>query len=506
MQAWMPVVLLVGCGSDFEIQKQPDGPSPAPVFAVSPTLLSLAAPLGEQDTATITLRNDGNAALNLLGAEIISGTRFSVSQPALTRLEPDESTELTVTFEALVAEEAGVLWVYSDDPDLGTVEVQLYGHALSPLLAITPDPVEFGSRTVGCVWERTATLHNDGDSDLTIDAVLASGMDFTLIPPSLPQVLAPGDALPVSIRFAPTAVQTRLGSLLVGSDDPGGDRAVSLIGTGADAALTEQSFKQGAEILEKVDILIYIDKSGSMGDDNERLQSNAARFMADLDATGTDYQLMVVTSDFGCHNETIITPSTASPETLFVSALDGAGGGFTEAGLSVALRAIEASGPGDCNAGFQREGVQLSVILISDEPEQSPDGWEAVLDDILAIAPGTIVSAIAGDYPGGCATAEAGVGYYEAVQATGGAYLSICATDWSPHVAAISDISTEIPGDATDTFVLKDYPDPGTLIVQVDDVVVTSGWHYDPKLNAIVFDTYPPDGAEIWVTFTRGCG
>lgn len=497
---------LWGCNSDFKLQEQPGAPDPAPVFAAAPTVLSLAAPLGEAATDIVTLRNDGNASLNLLGAEVVSGAHFQVSQPAVTRLEPGESTDLVVTFEALVDSVVGALRIYSDDPDLSAIEVQLYGEALSPRLVITPDPVDFGSRTADCVWERTATLSNAGSSDLTLEAVLASGQGFSLASSlSLPQVLAPGAGLPVTLTFSPQAVQTHLGSLLVGSDDPGGDRAVGLIGTGAEAALTEQSFKQGAEILDKVDILITIDKSGSMGDDNTRLQSNAARFMADLAATGTDYQLMVVTSDFGCHNETIITPSAASPEAVFVDALNGQGGGFTEAGLSIALRALESSGPGDCNAGFQREGVQLSILLISDEPEQSPDGWEAVLNDILALSPATVISAIAGDYPGGCATAEAGAGYYEAVQATGGAYLSLCAEDWSPHVAAITDISTEIPGDATDTFFLKDVPDPDTLVVLVDDQPADN-WHYDAALNAIVFDTFPPDGAEIWVTFTRGCG
>lgn len=499
-------LILFACNSDFEIQQGADKNAASPGFSVSPSTLSIEAPLGESATEIVTLRNDGDAALQLLGAEIVSGARFSVLTPNTDRLEPGESTELVVTFEALSAAEQGLLRVYSDDPDLESAEVLLYGSALTPLLAIQPDPVAFGSRTVECTWEQRVDLFNDGDVDLTIDAMLASGDRFSISEePDLPVVLAPGASAPLSVSFSPLEPLASFGTLVVSSDDPGGDRQVSITGTGAAASLTEQAFQQGFDVREDIDILVYIDKSGSMGDDNSRLKDNAADFMDQLSALDTNYQIMVVTEDFGCHNESIITPATASPVDVFSAALDGPSGGATEAGLSVALKALEASGVGDCNAGFLRDEVALSVILISDEPEQSPAGWEDTLDEILAIEPDTIVSAIAGDMPTGCETADPGEGYYEAVQATGGVFLSICETDWSPHIDAISDISTKVPGDLTDTFYLSSYPDPDTIVVTVDGAE-TDAWRYDEKLNAVVFDALPADEADIYITFTRGCG
>lgn len=505
MRANVALVLL-SCTNENTLQQGPDGQDVSPVFEVMPRVLSLEAPLGEVAADVVTLTNNGNAALNVLGAEIVSGTSFTVGSLGTSRLDPGESTELVVSFEALVDEEQGALRVYSDDPDQEAVEVQLSGLALSPLLVIEPDPVVFGSRTVGCDWDETVTLYNDGEVDLSVETVLSSGERFSVSDStSLPKVLPPGASVEVDLRFSPIDTIASLGNLLVASNDPSGDRQVSLYGTGAAEALTEQAFQQGFDIREKIDILVYIDKSGSMGDDNSRLKDNADAFMSQLAALSTDYQIMVVTEDFGCHNGSIITPSTANPVGVFSAALDGPSGGFTEAGLSVALKALEASGAGECNAGFLREEVALSVLLISDEPEQSPAGWESTLEEVLALEPDTIISAIAGDYPNGCETAEPGDGYYQSVSATGGVFLSICETDWSPHIDAISDISTKVEGEMTDTFYLSSYPDPDTIVITVDGVE-TSDWTYDPKLNAIVFDEMPPDEADIYVVFTTGCG
>jgi len=499
-------LLLCACNSDFEIQQGKDANAAAPAFSVSPVVLSLEAPLGDIDTGIITLSNDGDAALALLGAEVVSGARFSVGALGTTRLAPGESVDLVVTFEALVTEELGTLQLYSDDSTLEVAEVQLSGRALTPLLAVEPDPVAFGSRTIGCDWDIDVSLFNDGDADLHVEQVLASGDRFSLTSAEVPPTLTPGESAQVSVRYSPLEPVASVGGLVVGSDDPGGDRQVTISGTGAEAALTEQAYQQGFDVREDIDILVYIDKSGSMGDDNARLKDNAERFMTQLTALDTNYQLMVVTEDFGCHNESIITPATASPVAVFSRALDGPAGGLTESGLSVVLEALEESGSGGCNAGFLRDDVALSVILISDEPEQSSAGWASTLDEVLAVEPDTIISAIAGDYPtSACETAEAGDGYYQATVKTGGVFLSICETDWGAHIDAISDISTKVPGEITDTFYLSDYPDPSTIEVLVDDVLST-GWQYDPKRNAVVFDTPPADEAYIYVTFTRGCG
>ncbi len=68
---------------------------------------------------------------------------------------------------------------------------------------------------------------------------------------------------------------------------------------------------------------------------------------------------------------------------------------------------------------------------VSDEPEQSVNPYTyyvSLFQGMKADPDDVVIHAVAGDYPGGCGSASAGTGYYEATVATGGVFLSICAS------------------------------------------------------------------------------
>ena len=50
---------------------------------------------------------------------------------------------------------------------------------------------------------------------------------------------------------------------------------------------------------------------------------------------------------------------------------------YTEALLTVAANALSKTTTTGCNAGFLRTEALLHVILVSDEPEQSPHSWSS---------------------------------------------------------------------------------------------------------------------------------
>jgi len=499
------IVGLFGCGVDFELQAELNDNEAAPRFEVSPTSLVFEAPIGQQDEDEVIVTNEGNATLWITGEPTIDGFGFAFAGDWTIPIEPGEAHSLNVVFDAITTVQEGMMYIESSDPDRPQAIIDLFGVGLTPQLEVDPDPIEFGSRTIDCEWDEWVTLSNVGDMDLTITDVLVTGSGFELASDFEETVLEPDESIQHLFVFSPVISQSYVGELVVSSNDPSGVGFIELGGTGVSPALSEQYFHQGAQMLPAVDIVFTVDQSGSMGDDQSRLIDNAANFMSMLDATATDYQLMVITSDLGCHNGTIITSGTADPVGSFVSALDGPPGGFTEAGLSILIQALEESSPGGCNTGFRREGVPLSAILVSDEPEQSPSGWQAALEQVQELAPDVVISAIAGDYPYGCKTAEPGVGYYQAVQSTGGVFLSVCATDWTSHIEAISEVTTEVTADLFDTVQLASYPDPSTIEVRLDGEVV-DGWTYDGDTNTIVFDETPPDDVGITVTFTLGCG
>ena len=93
---------------------------------------------------------------------------------------------------------------------------------------------------------------------------------------------------------------------------------------------------------------------------------------------------------------------------------------------------------------------------------------------------------MAGDVPDGCQDAAAGTGYAEAVDATGGVFLSIC-QNWSStsSLGLLAAASVN-----QDTFYLSQTPANSDMEVWVNSVK-SQDWVYDAALNAVVFQSAP---------------
>jgi hypothetical protein len=246
--------------------------------------------------------------------------------------------------------------------------------------------------------------------------------------------------------------------------------------------------------------MFLVDHSCSMDDDQARLANNFSYFIQNLDSYTNDWHVMVVGGDDGCKagSAGILKPTTAGYESKFSTAVkQGTGSYLTEALLTPAALATEeaAKGSSGCNANFMRDGALLHIIMVSDEPEQSSGSWSNYVNRIQA-AKGSAslvkLSAIVGDYPGGCGSADPGTGYYDAVNYTGGEFLSICASSWSSYMTALAKASISV-----DTYELQATPVESTIKVLVNDVEVTSGWYYDEASNTVVFEKDIPEGGDV---------
>ena len=163
-----------------------------------------------------------------------------------------------------------------------------------------------------------------------------------------------------------------------------------------------------------------------------------------------DYHVAVAVEDDGCvlGSDAYIdnTFSLSDAESTFETQADiyltlGTYGANTERGFSLAEAASRrpTSDSGGCNDGLYREEAALAIVHVSDEPEQSVNPYTyyvSLFQGMKADPDDVVIHAVAGDYPGGCGSAQAGTGYYEATVATGGLFLSICATDWGSHLEA----------------------------------------------------------------------
>ncbi len=499
------LLVLVGCPVDQEFTpstKDKGEVELLPDIEVEPDALvfEMADP-GSESSQTITIENRGELDLHITNLVLSGTTAFGVgTEETSATLAPGAKLSLPVTFTPVNPEDFASLVVTSDDPDSGVLTVPLSGSGKIPQLYVSPNPYDFGSVLLECPREQPLTLTNIGNGTLVVDKAVTTADGFELDSSLLPAYLGPDESVALDLRFTPEAAEEYGGEIWITSNSLVDTTTVSLTGSGTLDASVADEFWQGDGPWDRTDIFFYVDQSGSMADDQDNMIANFSGFVAMLEKLDLDWQIIISTRDTGCSNTGILTPETPNLESAFLEGVRGAGGRYTEAGLTVAAGGISRAVPGECNEGFLRADSKTSIVLVSDEPDQSPGSYTGYVSTIQAVAPNAAITAIVGDVPNGCGTADPGYGYYEAAIATHGAFLSICEADWSTYFEAIAVLSST---GQTDRFGLSSPPDPATLVVTVDGAVVTSGWTYEDAGQAVVFEAaaVPEPGAHILVEY-----
>jgi hypothetical protein len=508
----LPALLfLAACGSDTGLNKRTDvAGAEGPDIEVSPLQLDFGAlGAGEVSTQTFTVTNVGPEESILDVSEITIGgapggfTLVTAPEDLAFTLPGGASADIEVAFTPTGSEETAEAIVVSDDDDEKRVTVDLLGAGLVPELEISPDPLDLGTAYVGCDKDHDIELTNVGSDVLVIDSISHTGGLFTLTDPNvLPLSLDPGASTTVNVLFTPTEEGSFSGELTVTSNEPVGTRTATQTAEGAYAGEYTDTFEVPTN--PPADILFFVDQSCSMDDDQRNLANNFSAFITSLSTYTSNWHVMVVNDDDGCNNSGVLQSTTPDYEGRFTTAVGQGGGSYTEAGLIVTANAVDKTDAGDCNQNFLRTSAMLHIIMVSDEPEQSPRAWDTYVNQVIAKkGDASLVrfSAVAGDVPGGCSSggnsADPGTGYHEAVNYTGGEFLSIC-SNWSSSVEALATASVEMT-----TFELSRTPVPETITVAVNGSARTGGWTYDSATNSIVFDEarMPEEGDTVDVEY-----
>ena len=448
---------------------------------------------GETQVLEFTVNNVGDAVLEVEDIVIGSGTAFTILGPDFEfDLDPGANQVVEVEFTPMGADENfGAAQVISNDPDGDDSSVDLLGYGLVPDLEISPATHTFGNAFVPCGASQEIELRNVGQVDLEIfELDYASGGQLELRSDlELPLVLGPDEAVTVWVDFLPTTSGSDTGILTVVSTDPAGDETADQNGEGAWYDETSETFSTpGAP---PVDVLITIDQSGSMEQDNvDDVQNGFPAFVQELQAI-SDWQLMLVTNPYNaCATGGIINGNTPNAANLLV---DNAFNvqhndnddnfsvvGETEKLLKLSSRALDNAGAGGCNAGFLRPGALLHIITISDEPEQSTQSaasWVSEFENHVVDPSLVKVSGVL-DLNGTCGL---GAGKYtDAVALTGGASLNICNANWG---ANFTDIASAVL-DGLQSYPLADPADADTIVVTVNGVETTD-ITYEPNSQTV---------------------
>jgi len=494
------LVLSVGCSENALHSNLSTGDVEADI-EVQPPSLNFGT-LGSEDEPSVqsfTVSNVGTTDLVLEGLNLEGGSFTILTDLADQVLPADESLTVEVAFQPDGgSEHTGSAWVLSNDPDEGSVPVDLLGFGAAPDLEITPDVYDFGVKFIDCADSHQFMLTNVGQEDLVITEVqYVSNGALTLVNSvEVPLTLAPGEEAPVEVEFLPEAQDDFEGELRVISNDPEGDTVAVQTAEGRYVDEVEDEFE--VPVNPPVDLLFAVDQSCSMDDDALNLGNNFATFISEVNQFTNDWQIGVATLDGGCFNSGILKSTTANYATKFQSAVTLGDDAQlnTEKLFTLTNSALSKTTGSQCNAGFLREDALLHVVFVSDEAEQSGNTvnyWVNQLQNYKSdpsLLKLSAVTLLAPPYPD-----QSPVRYWDAVEATGGVLLSLL-DDWSESAEELATASL----DGLFDFPLSETPDPASIEVRVDGTQWLTGWVYNADTNEIEFET-ELEGSSIVVNY-----
>lgn len=429
---------------------------------------------------------------------------------------------------------ARTLFIELAHPEQPRIDVQLAGEAGTEPWLVTPNHVDFGAVEVGQpTFPRRVTVE---PMDIMVRGTVPTRARIHSIAledpsgafelsslPELPLHVLAHEPLSFDVSFRgdrPSEYAARV--VISGTFDGQPVRwVISLVGRAARGALQADRFTQVGR--SEVDVLFVADDSGSPMDEISGLLQQSDVFLAVADDFGVDFHVGVTTTDVDriegrllmlCEPDcprVITSKSQPSPaEALAVVLGVGTTGSATEQPLEGARRALSAPHIDGHNAGFRRPGAGLAIIVITNEPDQSPRRpefyhrfWSSFVgaDDPLALSISSVTGGLEGcSGPGGQAWYSRAI--VALTERTGGVSLSICEFTWADHMRALGEHAFG----RRSRFFLTNPPVISTLSVSVDDVplpaVEASGrrnWTFNAEHEAVDFSPLatPLPGANI---------
>lgn len=471
-------------------------------------------------------------------------------------LAPGERLVLPVTYFAEVQRESRApLSLYVSAPSSGP-EVFLRGRGSELAPVVSPERLDFGDVSTSCgALEKRIKLLNLGPARFAVgdvELIQAPAGVFALEgAPSAGQTLEPGAKLTFDVRFTPAPGDHR-GRVVITSADGAHTLVVALTGAASPApgAINRERFVQGSAA---IDVLFVVQRESGAFVDPDGFASTFSSLTGVADASGVDYQLAAIAGTTSLPFDLPCPSSRERPE----GTPPGACGYLSDGSTSEArgawriitrdeqptaseafTRVLEDDTPPGApyqafdavnlafsppllqgwGAGLLRRDAHLAVVFVSTFDDLSSIAVEDALDAIESLEgkrhrERLTISAIAGDWPGGCqgeSFVHAAPRLFEATRATGGTFHSACTFDWRETSEALGAALFGY----RPTLRLAGDPEATSLELRVDGALLpregSSGhpaWTYDAATRAIHFSPLvtPAPGAEIEVAYVVSC-
>ena len=213
-----------------------------------------------------------------------------------------------------------------------------------------------------------------------------------------------------------------------------------------------QTFELPAKPRQPIDVLLVIDDSCSMENDQKELANNFASFIPAFLAANVSFHVGVVTTDMakptrlGKLVAPPLTPQTPLLETTFQKMVQvGAQGSAIEKGIAAAYAALSEPLISNENKGFLRPEANLAVVFLTDEDDQSGYGYSPAiftqfLTGLKADRDAITVASILGlKQPPYCSTSVSNWKYADVARAfLPRAHLTVCNPAYDATLKAIA--------------------------------------------------------------------
>jgi len=254
-----------------------------------------------------------------------------------------------------------------------------------------------------------------------------------------------------------------------------------------------------APLPAKVDVLVVVDDSPSMGEEQLVLSDSMSAFVARLNGYGVDWQAAVISTSSATFRGSVVTDGPDAAAKLASQVSIGVGGATLEEGIARAYEATQLggdAGPGS-NTGFLRNEATLSIVFVSDEPDQSlvaPTqalGWwiSLVDDDPSRVVVNAILPLRSPDE-----------NYQDLVGLAEGGLIDIDTSSWGARLADLAIQKGPLE------FGLAGIPVPGSLSVAAGGAPFV-GWGFDRSTSSVFVDRAyrPAPVATLSVTYVEDC-
>ena len=480
----------------------------------------------------------GGPAFHWPGAVIPGGRTLPPAGRMSVRLEftPDQAQTYSGAVEMYVSNKAAPM-----------LHVELRGEGDGSCFFLTPGAIDFGQAQSGCAATvRTAYAVNQCASPVSVESATIPAGPFAVgALQALPAIVQPQTSLEIPIQYQPGSAGDDVAALSVTASTGGSAYQIGLTGGSVSGKYVSDSWSQSTP---KVDLLLVIDNSGSMAEEQQALQLNLNRLWSRIALANADFHIAVTTSGVNPYDSgwtqcpggasggeagrffpvdnsrpRILTPQTPDLQNSLYANINVGLCHWDERLIEPAIDALtaplinESKVPGtplpaDGNAGFLRDDARLSVLVVSDTDDDndvpSPPSVESMAAQLYAVKKGVkeMVSFTAIVPLQNCATVEQfGPRNRQLVAALNGTAYDIC------DLKNMGDLLDRAIGDLMQplsSFALTAVPrEPGQIEVTINGAKV-SGFSYDQKTNRIVFakGSVPPPGSTVGASYAPACG